>query len=233
MKRMLLAALLALGIHAFILSMEVGWIKKKSHCRSKARVITMTLASLPQPDLLQLKPVVKKPVIKETKPLPAVKNTAKPEKKNPTKAPPVSAPSQKPKSSPEPNQANIMEKDESLSSVSTEDGLSKSVSKSIDTGESLSTAHVVREAIPLYRINPPPQYPASAISRGYQGTVLLEVLVDKNGKVSDLRVFKSSGYPVLDKKALAAVKDWLFKPGMKENKTVAMWVRIPIRFQLK
>ena len=233
MKRMLLAALLALGIHAFILSMEVGWIKKKSHCRSKARVITMTLASLPQPDLLQLKPVVKKPVIKETKPLPAVKNTAKPEKKNPTKAPPVSAPSPKPKSSPERNQSNIMGKSDYPGTFSPEDALSKSVSRSIDTSESLSTAHVVREAIPLYRINPPPQYPASAISRGYQGTVLLEVLVDKNGKVSDLRVFKSSGYPVLDKKALAAVKDWLFKPGMKENKTVAMWVRIPIRFQLK
>jgi protein TonB len=230
---MLLAALLALGIHAFILSMEVGWIKKKSHCRSKSSVITMTLASLPQPDLPQLKPVVKKPVIKKTKPLQPVKTTVKPEKKNPAKTPPVSAPSPKPKSSPESNQPNLMEKSDYAGTFSTEDALSKSVSRSIDTSESLSTAHVVREAIPLYQINPPPQYPASAISRGYQGTVLLEVLVDKNGKVSDLRVFKSSGYPVLDKKALAAVKDWLFKPGMKENKTVAMWVRIPIRFKLK
>ena len=109
----------------------------------------------------------------------------------------------------------------------------KSISKKVDSGESLSSAHVVREAIPLYRINPPPKYPALAIRRGYQGTVLLEVLVDKNGRVGDLQVFKSSGYPVLDKKALAAVKDWLFEPGMKENKTVEMWVRIPIRFQLK
>jgi len=223
---MLLAALLALGIHALILSIEVGWLKKKSQARPKSHVINMTLAYSRQPDFPRSEQDVKNP-------LKAVEVTVRPEEKNPSKVTPVHVPSQKTEPLPELKETKILKKSDSLSSVSPEDVLSKSVAKSVDAGESESSAHVVREAIPLYRINPPPQYPALAISRGYQGTVLLEVLVDKNGRVGDLQVFKSSGYPVLDKKALAAVKNWLFEPGMKKNKTVEMWVRVPIRFQLK
>ena len=95
MKRMLPAALLALGIHAFILSMEFGWFTKKPHARPKSAVIIMTLAPLKQPAVLQGRPVVKKPVIKKTKPLKTFKAKVDPEKKNLTKAPSVSAHSQK------------------------------------------------------------------------------------------------------------------------------------------
>jgi len=42
---------------------------------------------------------------------------------------------------------------------------------------------VVIEAVPLYKVNPPPEYPRLARKRGYQGTVVLDVLVDQNGKV--------------------------------------------------
>jgi len=38
---------------------------------------------------------------------------------------------------------------------------------------------VVREAVPLYKVNPPPEYPRLARKRGYQGTVVLDVLVDQ------------------------------------------------------
>ena len=69
--------------------------------------------------------------------------------------------------------------------------------------------------------------------REYQGNVLLDVLVTKNGKVNDLKIFKSSGYPILDKAATSTVKRWLFEPGMIGNERVDMWVRVPIRFELK
>jgi protein TonB len=90
----------------------------------------------------------------------------------------------------------------------------------------------MREAVPLYRINPPPTYPKIARKRGYQGTVVLEVLVDGNGRVGDLRVSKSSGYKILDRAAMASVKGWAFVPGMRGDQKVEMWVRVPIRFQL-
>ena len=93
-------------------------------------------------------------------------------------------------------------------------------------------APVLRDAIPLYRINPTPEYPRIARRRGYNGTVVLKVLVNKYGRVSHLKIFESSGYSVLDKSALRSVKNWLFEPGMKGNINVGMWVMVPIRFRL-
>ena len=89
------------------------------------------------------------------------------------------------------------------------------------------------EARPLYRINPPPKYPAMARRRGYTGQVVLDVLVGQSGSVVDLRVSNSSGHAVLDEAAITAVKTWLFEPGLRDSKKVKMWVRVPIRFELK
>jgi protein TonB len=69
--------------------------------------------------------------------------------------------------------------------------------------------------------------------RGYQGQVVLKVLVDRGGNVSDLELSKSSGYPVLDQAAVDSVKKWIFVPARRGNENVEMWVRIPIRFELK
>ncbi|MCK4893050.1 MAG: energy transducer TonB, partial [Calditrichia bacterium] len=33
--------------------------------------------------------------------------------------------------------------------------------------------------------------------------------------------------------ALASVKNWSFEPGMRGDEKVEMWVKVPIRFQLK
>lgn len=63
--------------------------------------------------------------------------------------------------------------------------------------------------------------------------MVLEVLVDRNGRVGDLRLFTSSGYSILDRKAMASVKLWLFEPGMKGDKKLDMWVRVPVSFQLR
>lgn len=91
---------------------------------------------------------------------------------------------------------------------------------------------VLSEAVPLYRDNPPPGYPVLARKRGYEGTVILEVLVNKNGRVTDLKIFHSSGYAILDEAALATVKDWQFQPGKRGETAIDMWVRVPIRFNL-
>jgi len=92
---------------------------------------------------------------------------------------------------------------------------------------------VISKARPVYRKNPPPEYPGLARKRGYQGTVFVEVLVGVNGKAKDVRMLVSSGYPILDNAALRSVKEWVFEPGMRGSESVKMWVRIPIRFQLK
>ncbi len=91
----------------------------------------------------------------------------------------------------------------------------------------------VREARPAYKDNPRPQYPKRARRRGYEGTVVLEVLVDGNGRVKELRIITSSGHAALDKAALKSVNGWLFEPGMVGDEKVDMWVRVPVRFELR
>jgi TonB family protein len=97
---------------------------------------------------------------------------------------------------------------------------------------SLSPLETIHEAKPAYRSNPSPRYPRIARIRGYQGNVLLDVLVNTDGKVDDVKIFKSSGHPVLDRVAQSTVKQWLFEPGRIGNRKVDMWVRVPIRFEL-
>jgi protein TonB len=88
-------------------------------------------------------------------------------------------------------------------------------------------------AKPLYRQNPAPSYPRKARRMGYEGIVMLKVLVDENGRVDDLMVLESSGYPILDRTALGSVRKWLFEPGTEGGIKKKMWVKVPIRFDLK
>jgi len=62
---------------------------------------------------------------------------------------------------------------------------------------------------------------------------MLDVLVNKEGRVNDLKIHRSSGHPILDRAAISTVKHWLFEPGMVGEEKVNMWVRVPIRFELK
>ncbi len=101
-----------------------------------------------------------------------------------------------------------------------------------ELGQPGPSGPAVQLAIPLYLKNPRPEYPELARRRRFQGTVLLEVLVKKDGRPGDVKISRSSGHPSLDRAALAAVKKWVFKPGSKNGKAMEMRVKIPIRFQL-
>jgi protein TonB len=92
---------------------------------------------------------------------------------------------------------------------------------------------VLKLARPLYKHNPTPPYPRKARRLGYEGIVMLKVLIDENGRVDDLTVLKSSGHSVLDHAALSAVRKWLFEPGSEGGIKKRMWVKIPVRFDLK
>jgi len=91
----------------------------------------------------------------------------------------------------------------------------------------------LKEAHPLYQYNPPPRYPRRARKRGYQGTVILAVLVTTEGKAGRIKVFQSSGRRLLDEAAILSVKKWRFEPGRKGDIKLDMWVKIPIRYQLE
>jgi len=91
----------------------------------------------------------------------------------------------------------------------------------------------LEEARPLYRDNPPPEYPRRAMIRNQQGTVMLEVVVNELGRVEEIEVAESSGYSILDRAAQEAVQEWVFEPGRRGGRAVKSRVRLPVRFELQ
>ena len=96
-----------------------------------------------------------------------------------------------------------------------------------------STVAMNKMAMPMYQQNKHPSFPMIARRRGYEGKVLLDVLVDVKGLVADLKIKHSSGHLSLDRAALHAVKSWVFIPASEGDRPFAMWVEVPIDFQLK
>jgi protein TonB len=83
-----------------------------------------------------------------------------------------------------------------------------------------------------YAHNPKPPYPERAQREGWEGTVLLRVLVNQEGKAESVEVSRSSGFETLDRAAANTVKDWRFHPARHGEKAVESWVRVPIVFKL-
>ena len=75
-----------------------------------------------------------------------------------------------------------------------------------------------------------PNYPDIAREAQVEGKVVVQALVGKDGKVKDTRIQVS--VPMLDKAAEDAVKQWVFKPALANNKPVAVWVAVPVSFKL-
>ncbi len=78
-----------------------------------------------------------------------------------------------------------------------------------------------------------PRYPRIAKKSGWEGTVLVRVTVEKNGRASQVDVSRSSGHKVLDDAALKAIKRWTFSPARDGNIPIKSVVVIPLKFSLK
>ncbi len=87
-------------------------------------------------------------------------------------------------------------------------------------------------AIPRYGSNPLPVYPSLARKMGHEGIVLLAAEILSDGRVGQLVVKKSSGYPTLDQSALDAVRRWKFIPAKWMGRAVSAWVDVPVKFRL-
>jgi TonB family protein len=83
-----------------------------------------------------------------------------------------------------------------------------------------------------YVYSPKPEYPESARKEGCEGTVVLRVLVDEDGRSKSLEVNRSSGFETLDQAALNAVRHWRFSAARYGDHPVESWVNVPIIFRL-
>jgi protein TonB len=77
-----------------------------------------------------------------------------------------------------------------------------------------------------------PRYPAAARKAGWEGIVLVRVLVDSRGAASMVSIRESSGFPTLDESALQAVKKWRFSPATQGRKPIASFHDVRVRFHL-
>lgn len=90
----------------------------------------------------------------------------------------------------------------------------------------------LEEARPIHQKNPAPVYPLRAREAGWEGLVILKVLVASDGHVVQAEILKSSGYPILDESALKAIRKWRFLPASAGNILFSSWIKIPVRFVL-
>jgi TonB family protein len=77
-----------------------------------------------------------------------------------------------------------------------------------------------------------PQYTADAMRARVQGVVTLECVVQADGTIGDVKVLKSLEAG-LDQEAIKAVKQWRFKPGLKDGKAVPVRVTLEVTFTLR
>lgn len=69
-----------------------------------------------------------------------------------------------------------------------------------------------------YLDNPPPRYPRTARQMGWEGTVLLRVKVNSQGRADVIRLARSSGYLPLDEAAQEAVARWRLNLPARESR---------------
>lgn len=79
---------------------------------------------------------------------------------------------------------------------------------------------------------PEPRYPRAAKQARLQGTVLVWVLIDTNGRPREVRVHRSSGYEQLDREGCDAVLHTQFKPYRLQGEARIAQAIVPIEFSL-
>lgn len=77
-----------------------------------------------------------------------------------------------------------------------------------------------------------PAYPEAARRGGWEGTVTLVVVVGPDGRVGAVTIESSSGFPVLDDAAVAAVWGWTYEPRLVEGVPTREVLRVPVVFEL-
>src|SRR5260370_35782993 len=78
---------------------------------------------------------------------------------------------------------------------------------------------------------PDPDYSSEARRAGFQGDLLLEIVVDEKGNVARIRLTRCLGMG-LDEQAVQAVSQWKFDPAMRNGQPVAVQLNVEVNFHL-
>ena|SRR5262245_7685075 len=88
-------------------------------------------------------------------------------------------------------------------------------------------------ADPRHPLTQPP-YPAIYIRGGVEASVDVEVFVQSNGRVGDVRIARTSGYDLFDRVTMEeARKNWRLLPATRNGEPYPQWYRLRVVFKLK
>ena len=117
-----------------------------------------------------------------------------------------------------------------------------SQSQVCDTTQRTEIFGMIHETMPYFRggdralmeyLQKHVNYPPEAVKDSIQGRVIVQLLIERNGEVSEVKVVRSV-HELLDNEAVRVCKSLpKFFPGRRGGETVAMWLTLPITFKLE
>ena len=85
--------------------------------------------------------------------------------------------------------------------------------------------------VPKKKKHVQPVYPPDALAQGIRGIVILDLVIDTEGKVAEVRIVRSIAG--LDEAALVAARQWRYEPVEVDGRPVSVRLTVPITFALK
>ena len=249
MNRLILSACAAALLHTFFFLMPLPTPSvKPPSAPTHGTTISITMAvptvQAPAPAKEVVKPPPKKATPKKKKPVLPPKPPRKQKKKKtkplkpkaakkkeavqqPVEPPPLPVPPvEVEEPTPAADEAPVREAEPTITAKET----AQEVDETAEPASAPAVGGIQSDAQPTSVYAPEPRYPKAAIRRGYQGVVLLDILVDGDGRVVEVKLKKTSGHGVLDRSAVKGVKKWRFSAGGSEK---PIWVTLPVRFELR
>jgi protein TonB len=101
-----------------------------------------------------------------------------------------------------------------------------------DNGDRLGVIDIASlDKTPQAQVRRPPKYPYGAIQNHESGEVVVEFVVDYDGRVLNPHVVSSSSF-IFEEPTIRAVSQWRFEPGRRQGKAVRFRMMVPVEFHL-
>ena len=78
-----------------------------------------------------------------------------------------------------------------------------------------------------------PVYPEIAQEAGIEGVVVVQAFIDEKGRVKETLILKGVPNTGLDEAAMEAIRKTRFRPAKQRERSVGVWISIPVNFRLK
>ena len=78
-----------------------------------------------------------------------------------------------------------------------------------------------------------PTYPEIAQEAGIEGVVVVQAFIDEKGRVKETLILKGVPNTGLDEAAMEAIRKTRFRPAKQRERSVGVWISIPVNFRLK